>query len=176
MEIKSAKIVVTGPECTGKTTLATEIARRYGATLVPEYAREYLLQLDRPYNIHDLIHIARKQFDLITTAGMRGNTPVVVDTGLLVMKVWASVRFGKLPEEIKALHDAFVPELYVLCSPDIPWEYDTLRENPTDREDLFTRYLDEIRMSELPFCIASGRGEQRVASIEAALNDVFKNH
>jgi len=91
-EIKS--FVIVGPESTGKTTLAKTLAQEYNTFWVPEYARKYLSELDRPYGENDLNAIAKGQLDLEDKFLNRGEHILFFDTNLLVIKVWSIVKFA----------------------------------------------------------------------------------
>ena len=62
-------ITIVGPESSGKTTLARQLAADLGCPWVPEYAREYLDGLGRTYEEDDLQIIARGQLEAILSAG-----------------------------------------------------------------------------------------------------------
>ncbi len=167
------RIVLTGPESTGKTTLARSLAEHFQTLYVPEYAREYLEGLDRPYRLEDLETIARTQRARQEEAARRARHFLFCDTDLLVIKIWAEYRFGTCPPWVERQLRAAPPNLYLLCSPDLPWEPDPLRENPHDRPELFQRYLRELSRMNAPFEIIQGQGAERLAqairSVEARL-------
>lgn len=155
------KIVITGPESSGKTTLAKSLAQHYTADWVPEYSRTYLTQISRPYVYEDLLKIAKGQLDREQTYDKGDNSYLFCDTSMLVMKVWSIVRFQKVdPWIVKQLKS---PDycFYLLCSPDIPWEYDPLRENPEDRPRLFNIYLNTLKTLKLPYAIIEGIEQEK---------------
>lgn len=171
------KIAITGPESTGKTTLAASLASRlpHGAW-VPEYARTYLATLPAPavYTPADLEAIARGQ--LAAEAAAAALLPpaawLVCDTDLLVVLIWAEERFGTAPAWLRtaALHPAAYAHR-LLLRPDLPWQPDPLREHPDPaaRAYLFDRYRQTLRAAGLPFTEIGGTGERRV---EAALRAI----
>lgn len=159
------KIVVTGPESTGKSTLCEQLAKKYNTNWVPEYAREYLLKLGRPYNYDDLLIIARGQLaqeDRITASS---KSPLLfIDTDMYVMKVWCEYVFGKchsfiLDEIVKRKYD-----VYLLCNTDLPWVADELREYPDleSRERLYHMYKDLMINQSAPWFDISGNYEERL--------------
>ena len=139
------KIVVIGPESTGKSTLCEQLARQYKTDWVPEYARQYLLSLGRPYDYDDLLLIAQGQLEQEDRICASSTMPLVfIDTDMYVMKVWCEFVFGKchrfiLDEIVMRKYDA-----YLLCHTDLPWVPDALREYPdlASRELLFQMYMD----------------------------------
>ena len=154
------RIAITGPESSGKTKLAEDLAKYFGITYVPEFAREYLMALDRPYTADDLEKIAVGQIALIENA--KENNLLIVDTEMVVMHTWSKVVFGKVSDLIqKKLYEQNF-DLYLLCDIDIPWEYDPLRENEFDREDLFQVYYKKLRELKYNFIIVQGTPEERL--------------
>ncbi len=159
----SLKIALTGPESSGKTYLANYISQKYGYFLIDEYSRTFLEALVVPYRLDDVIHMAQEQHRrIISTA----ETNIVVDTETLISKIWLEEKYGKkfdwLEEQI--LNERF--DLYLLCSPDIPWEYDPLRENPHDRDRLFDLFKNELEERKLSYQIISGNEEQRQKMVD----------
>lgn len=135
--------VFTGPECSGKTTWSKWYADKIGAKWVPEYAREYLEKTGGKYQKEDLLEIAKGQYYLIEEA-LKINEQVVADTDLLTIKIWSEVKYNSVNQDIIDLWQKQLPQNYILCYPDIPWEYDPLRESPDSREELFKRYKQAI--------------------------------
>ena len=155
------KIGIIGPESTGKSTLASYLAHRYGGVLVPEYAREYMEKraCASAYTYEDVVNIAQQQVQQLQnsihggiTEGYRSNV-VFFDTELIITKVWFLHKFGKCPEFVeKALHD-YPMDVYLLCYPDMEWVPDPVRENPDIREYLFDWYEREIQALDIPYYI-----------------------
>lgn len=159
------RVVVTGPESSGKTTLAEELSSFFRAPYIEEYAREYLDQLEQPYIQNDLDAIALGHERKILALEKE---LVIIDTDFIVMKVWSDYRYGEVSETIEELVNGDVFDLHILCTPDIPWEPDPLRENPDDREILFEKYVSLLQLHEKRYISVSGARESRLAaSIDA---------
>ena len=158
------RIAVVGPESTGKTTLAEALGARLGAAVVPEVARDLLPALGRPYVEADLADVARAQ----RRAEDATPAPLVADTNLLVVRVWAEVRFGRVDPWILAHERLETYTLHLLCAPDLPWEPDPLREDPHRRPALFARYEAALRAAGVPFAVVRGHGASRVEAAFAA--------
>lgn len=167
------RIVVTGPESTGKTELSAALANYYGCTWVPEYAREYIAGLERPYTLKDVLNIAEVQIaeTLKTREGM-----VIYDTWLVITKVWLDLVFTYRDERIEELIAARPVDLFLLCEPDLPWYPDPVRENGGEaRLLLFERYRQEIFQAGYPCRIVSGTGEIRLQSAIKGIEDYLKS-
>ncbi|MCG8702048.1 MAG: ATP-binding protein [Bacteroidales bacterium] len=156
----SLKIIVTGPESTGKSELAVQLAKELNACYIEEYARDFISSLKRPYTFNDVLKVAEHQRQ--DWIGMK-NKRAVFDTHLIITKVWFEWVFKKYPdwidEEIVATNNA----LYLCCNTDLPWVSDSVRENGGEnREKLFRIYCKELEKYDLNYGIVSGVGEARV--------------
>lgn len=158
------KVVITGPECSGKTTLALALARAMRGRCVGEAARGYLDALARPYEEKDLPAIARAQLAgedrAMEQAGADGL--VVCDTDLLTLRIWSEEKYGRCDPWIIRQTEQRPYALWLLCRPDIPWEPDPQRENPHDRDRLFARHEELLRELEKPFVIMEGEHPRRL--------------
>jgi len=155
-------IVITGPESTGKTELAKYLADRYDGFLIPEYAREYIENLSRPYTYADVEKIAEKQIRQQELSLNQGKKIVFFDTWLVITKIWFLEVFGEHPSWVDHKLKSISIDLYLLCAPDIPWIPDRVRENGGERRDyLFSRYIMEIENLDVRYQIISGSGMSR---------------
>ena len=153
------KVLVTGPESTGKSTLARTLAWVLDGYYVAEQARPYLHALQRHYGAHDLPLILQRQLAAERQGLDSGASYVICDTGPEVIDIWSRVKYG-VPcpgaKEVGAVYD-----VTLLCAPDLPWRRDTLREHPEPaaRQELFQLYR-----SRLPYAtIISGSDRIRQA-------------
>ncbi len=157
--------VFTGPESSGKTTLAKLLTEKRGGVYIPEFAREYLADLGREYTQNDLLEIAKGQYKLQQEAKKQSDKVICFDTDLLTIKIWSEVKYGNCDEwildRLYSNQDAF----YILCKPDFPWEYDELRENPNDRNELFELYKNELEALNFPYVISTGTLEERIEAL-----------
>ena len=159
-------VVCTGPESSGKTTLAQALAAHLKVPLVREQARDYL---STPrYVPTDILNIAARQVAAERDARVQASL-ACADTDLQVLYIWWQERFGPAPSALARAYATQSPRLYLLCRPDLPWQADPLRENPNDRDRLFELYRRDLSARELNFAIVEGQGQARV---EQALGSV----
>ncbi len=182
------KIVVIGPESTGKSTLCEQLAQHYDTTWCPEFAREYLLTNGSSYEYDDLLSIARGQLALEdeystmlesqsqTLLENGGHIPLFIDTDMYVMKVWCEFAFGQchpfiLEQIVKRKYD-----LYLLCNVDLPWTSDQLREYPDlqTRQKLYNIYKDIMINQPVPWTDIGGDYETRLNKAIQAVDPLLK--
>lgn len=165
------QIVVTGPESSGKTELTQALAERLGAVWIPEYARQYVENLNRPYDYEDVVCIARHQISQEAEYVSKAKNGILVfDTWLIITKVWFDLVFGKCPEWVSEHIRATKIDLFLVCNTDLPWIEDPVRENGGEkREQLFHLYCREIRAFDFEYEIISGFGPARAENAARAL-------
>jgi NadR type nicotinamide-nucleotide adenylyltransferase len=170
------KVVIIGPESTGKSTLCSQLAEHYKTVWCPEFAREYLLERGMNYTFDDLLKIAHGQLeleDILLTEAK--NNLYFIDTDMYVMKVWCEVAFENchtwILKQIAQRHY----DLYLLCSTDLPWQQDELREYPdlAFRKKLFTTYKDIVVNSNTMWAEISGTDVQRLQMAVGIIDTVF---
>ena len=151
------KIIITGPESSGKTTLSNDLKKYFNTHLVTEYAREYIDKLNSKYNYEDLLKIAKQQ--LKNEDNTQLTTPIICDTDLITIKIWSEYKYTKcdswILKHIKKQQNE--SRFYLLCKPDIKWKYDPQRENQFDRKVVFDIYKKELEaLNHQYFIIYSG--------------------
>ena len=181
------KVVILGPESTGKSTLCAALAQHYNTLWVQEYARAYLLRNGIQYTYNDLLHIAHGQLQLEDAAIQQlnllkpaANTAhkhniLLIDTDMYVMKTWCEYVYGKCHNDI--LHQAALRtyNMYLLCNLDLPWVKDELREypDPNTRNKLYLHYKDIVVHSGVPWAIVSGTGNHRLQCAIQAIDELM---
>jgi len=197
------KIVIIGPESTGKSTLCEMLAQHYQTEWCPEFAREYLLTNGTNYNHDDLLTIAKGQValeeefeqlvvgsrelveqksnpfinDSGVISGLRSPDSglLFLDTDMQVMKVWCEYVFNDCHTWILNRIAERKYDLYLLCKPDLPWVKDELREYPNEkpRQELYHIYRDLLIQQHVPWVEISGGYEQRLAAAVKAVNELI---
>ncbi|MFT5778098.1 MAG: NadR type nicotinamide-nucleotide adenylyltransferase [Crocinitomicaceae bacterium] len=165
------RIALTGPESSGKTTLSEALTSELKGILVPEFARAYLSKINHEYRQEDLNKIAHGHLESFLNLD---NSVQIIDTDFIVLKIWSDEKYGTSSAYIEELVGKNHFDLHILCSPDIPWEEDPLRENPLDRDRLFKRYQEELIASKKTFITVSGPLEERVQKSKEAILTIRK--
>jgi nicotinamide riboside kinase len=167
---KQLKIAFTGPESSGKTTMAELIAKAYSSSFIPEYAREFLKD-KTTYTLADLDVIAKQQVELCKASK---NKLLISDTEMAVMLIWSKEKFKEVSPTIQSYWKAQDFDHLFLCAPDIPWEADKLRENPLDRERLFVLYEELLTKNNCSFSILRGSLNQRIIDCKKQMELLLK--
>lgn len=173
------RIVVTGPECTGKTTLARELAEHLGTLWVPEFARRYAVRQLRALTTDDVEQIARGQIALeqdaleqLTATAAFGPLPVLVqDTDLISTVVYAHHYYGTCPPWVVATARERRADLYLLGDIDITWEPDGIRDLPFARDVMLARFREHLAGMEARTRLVSGLGPARLEAAIAAVRE-----
>jgi len=154
--------------------LAADLAKFYGTSWVPEYAR-YYLDINGPgYREEDILTIAKGQLGWETTAGKNASDYLFCDTEFIVTKIWSDVKYKRCHPWILSQIEQNVYDLYLLCDIDLPWEFDPLREHPEMRKELFELYCREITSRNFPFFIIRGYGSERLNNAIKLIDSFFK--
>lgn len=157
------RVVLTGSESTGKTTLAERLAARYGVACVPEFVRRYATEKGAPLDFNDHGPIARGQIALEDEYRGRGGSLLVQDTDLLSTVVYCQHYFGRCPAWIADAARERRPDLYLLCEIDLPWTPDGVRDRGHAREEMQQLFRDAVRASGVPFVVIAGDADERLA-------------
>lgn len=183
------KIVIVGPESTGKSTLCEQLSAHYNTSWVKEYAREYLLANGTDYTFEDLLDIAKGQIERedqamhaveisIKVSDKEISVPTLpllfIDTDMYVLKVWCEYVFDKCHHWILNTIVERKYDLYLLCNIDLPWVKDELREYPDliNREKLYHHYKDIMVNQSIPWIDISGNYEERLQKAIEAVNAI----
>ena len=172
------KVVLYGPESSGKTTLAASLAKHFGVSWVPEFARDYLQNKwdleKKTCEPSDLIPIAIGQMKLENQAALANDSLLFLDTNLLTTKVYSEVYYGYCEESLKIATQQNTYDLYLLTQIDVPWEADDLRDKPNEREAMFHAFENELIRLNLPYIVISGNIEKRIEIATHVIENCLK--
>lgn len=162
------RIVITGPESTGKSAITAHLAVKLALPLAQEYARIYLEEHGASYDFDLLLEMSRLhqqyQIEQVPVAEPLG----LFDTDLINFKIWCEVVYGKCHPEIRATMESETNHVYLLCAPDLEWEFDPLRDSCDNRNELFDLHRNEIERLNRPYIIIRGTGSTRFDAAEKA--------
>ncbi len=167
------KILITGPESTGKSTMSKALAAHLDTYYVPEYARSYLNYIQRPYTQTDLLQIAKGQVLLEDAYIHIANKYLVVDTDMTVMAIWSQEKYGNINPWISKELVSRTYDLVLLMDADLPWVYDSQRENPNDRKRLLYLYRQSLEARGLAYHLISGNHKYRINNALKIVSQVF---
>lgn len=173
------KVVLYGPESTGKTTLSEKLARHYNTVWVPEYAREYLQDKwnneRKTCESKDLLPIAEGQMRLENDLATKATDLLICDTDLLETKVYSEAYYLGYCDPIlekHALENQY--DLYFLTYIDIPWAADDLRDKPNERERMFLYFKDTLEKYNRNFVILKGNKNTRLKTAVEHIDNLLK--
>lgn len=174
------KIVLFGPESTGKTTLSKLLANHYKTEWVPEFAREYLQDKwdreQRTCEAHDLLPIAIGQIRLENELARKAHQLLICDTDILETMVYSQTYYGDFVDPI--LEDAALVntyDLYLLTSIDIPWEKDDLRDrpDPIQRKEMFEAFENSLVNYNRPYVLLTGDTISRFKKVVKIIDELL---
>ena len=179
-DINLVKIVLFGPESTGKTTLSIQLAKHYNTVWVQEYARPYLQKVwnqeRRTCQQKDILPIAFGQIALENRLAKRADKVLICDTDLLETKVYSSAYYGGFVDPIleKAATEN-IYNLYLLTYIDTPWEADDLRDRPEQRLEMFEAFQKALDQHHRPYLLLKGDKESRLKKAVEAIDAILTN-
>lgn len=172
------KVVLFGPESTGKTTLAEQLANHYQTQWVPEFMRQYLEEKwktkKETITQDDLTPIAKGQLEAENEKAKKANKILFCDTNLLELKVYSEYYYnGFCPEFIKKEATKNKYDIYLLTYIDIPWTPDPLRDRPNNREEMFQLFENELKKHNFPYIIIKGNGVERFKQAKQLIDQLI---
>jgi NadR type nicotinamide-nucleotide adenylyltransferase len=174
--INIVKVVLFGPESSGKTTLSKLLARHYNTVWVPEYARDYLQNKwnneRKTCENSDMIPIAEGQMKLENELAQKADKILICDTDLLETKVYSEEFYdGFVHPDLEKAAIQNTYDLYLLTYIDAPWKKDDLRDRPEQRLEMFKAFENVLRKHHRPYIVLKGTKKDR---LEIAINEIDK--
>ena len=168
------KIAITGPESTGKTSLAIQLAELYDTVYVPEYARQYLNDNGKEYVYEDVLKMAKGQIELERQMLSKASEILFADTEMIAYKIWLEFYGWEVPKWMIDHIKNNEYGLYLLTDIDLPWVADDQRTNPNDRELLFHRFEEELENAGVNYGIISGTGALRIDNAISTIEEFMR--
>ncbi|MGH7671081.1 MAG: AAA family ATPase [Gemmatimonadaceae bacterium] len=165
-----ARVVLTGSESTGKTTLAHRLAGHYGTVASREFVREYAIARGNQLGVDDLAPIARGQMLAEDEAVARASRVAFIDTDLVSTVVYGAHYYGRCPAWIEEAAVARAADLYLLMDIDVPWVADPARDRGDRRPEMHALFRDRLEALRLPYVGISGTWPQRFAAAVRAVD------
>lgn len=172
------KIAIYGPENTGKTTLAKQLASHFNTTWAPEFARDYLQEKWNAKQeicvAEDLLPIAIGQMQLENSALQKANTYLFADTCLMITKVFSEIYYGFCDAKLDKAARKHKYDLFFLTDVDVPWEQDDLRDAPNNRVETFEKFKQALIENNKPFIVLSGNPKMRFQKAITIIEELTK--
>jgi HTH-type transcriptional repressor of NAD biosynthesis genes len=178
--INIVKVVLFGPESTGKTTLSRHLARYYNTVWTPEFARAYLQKKwnneRKTCEKKDLIPIAIGQMKMENKLAKKADKLLICDTDLLETKVYSEEFYGGfVDEKLDKAASENQYDLYLLTYVDTPWEKDDLRDRPEQRLEMFNAFENALKKHKKNYIILKGDKETRLKTATEAIDKIISN-
>lgn len=167
------RIVVTGSECAGKTTLAEQLAARFNTTWVPEFAREYADARSGVLDAADVEPIARGQIAREDSLLAAAKEILILDTDLLSTVVYSHHYYGSCPRWIEEECRRRLPALYLLLHPDVPWIADGIRDRGQKRGEMHSLFRDALDHFAASYIDIKGDWQQRECMAVIAIENLM---
>ena len=176
--INIIKVVLFGPESTGKTTLSKQLARHYNTVWAPEFAREYLQKKwnneRKTCEADDLLPIAVGQMKLENKLAKKADKVLICDTDLLETKVYSEEYYGGFVDtHLNEAANKNTYDLYLLTYIDTPWEEDDLRDRPELRLEMFTAFENALKKHNKNYILLKGNKETRLQNAVNAIDKLI---
>jgi nicotinamide riboside kinase len=142
------RVVLTGSECVGKTTLSGQIAAHFGALAVPEFSRDYAAMHPRALDLDDAVAIAEghllREAEYLATAREAGHALLVYDTDLVSTVAYCHHYHGRCPAFIEQAARMRLADQYLLPDIDVPWVADGIRDRGDRREEVQALFAETL--------------------------------
>lgn len=176
LKTTSKIIVITGAESTGKSMLTKWLASHFQVPYIPEFAREYVENLNRDYNYSDVEFIAKKQISHLHEFQKAGFPFIFADTWLIITKIWFEVVFKQVPSWIDETIKETAIDLFLVCDTNLPWISDPVRENGGEQRELLQKqYINTIEEYGFNYKVVGGENEERFKNALEAVRQLGEN-
>lgn len=172
------RVVLIGPESTGKTVLAEMLAKHFKTVWTPEFSRHYAelkIANNKTLTYEDVLPIAVGQMVLENAMILRANQLLICDTNLLETKVYSEFYYGKCPEIVQKFATEHHYDLHFLTYIDLPWEADSIRDKPFERKEMFEAFEQALLTNNIPYVLLKGSMEERFNQAQKQIHLLIGN-
>lgn len=173
------RVVITGSECVGKTTLVAALASHYGVPGTTEFVRAYVKGRPGPIEVADHSAIAAGQVSLedraLRLAIREGHRLLLLDTDLLSTVAYAHVYTGGCDPSIEQVARERVADAYLLLDIDVPWVPDDVRDQPDRRAEVHATFVRTLTRFQAPFQLVGGAWDQRFLQATQAIDRLLSS-
>lgn len=173
MEKEFIYIAITGPESSGKTSLAEALSKIYACTLVSEFARSYLKNAN--YNRRDVLYMAKMQLELEKEAKKKASKLIICDTDFINFKIWLNYYHYNVPRFILEHIESKPYALSLLLYPNTEWLEDGLRDKPNERLDLYNKFEKELIFYNYNYAVIDQLGQDRTKQATRTIDALLKS-
>jgi|TARA_B110000438_G_scaffold185709_1_gene177372 NadR type nicotinamide-nucleotide adenylyltransferase len=173
------KVVLFGPESSGKTTLSRELSKYYNTLWVEEFARKYLQKKwdneKKICELSDIIPIAEGQIKLENEFSIKSSNLLFCDTDILETKIYSETYFNGFCDPVLekyAIENKY--NLYILTDIDTPWIKDDLRDRPNNRKEMFLAFKESLIKYNRPYIQVSGDLKTRMKIAITEIDKLLK--
>lgn len=167
------RVAVVGPECTGKTTLCTDLANHFRTQWVAEYMREYLQkkwdEQKKTCQWEDLLPIAKGQISAENQLVSKAKDFIFCDTNFFEIMVYSYIYYGKCPDLIEKFAQKHKYDFVFLTDVEVPWEADDLRDKPNQRQEIFDIFKDFLDRYKVSYTHLKGTRHERLQKVISIL-------
>ena len=168
------RVCIFGPESTGKTTLARQLARHFDTVWVHEYGRVFLDTVDRDCTLDDIRLFARAQPATEDALAHQANRVLFCDTDPLTTVIWSRGLLGSCPDEVVGVAAQRRYDLTLLLDDDVPFVPDSQRYLPDRRQVDLATFREALDAHARPYCLISGDWDQRFRRAVLAVEDLVR--
>ncbi len=168
------RIVITGPESVGKSTLTKDLAQHFETHFVPEYAREYLDKMGRYVIESDILNIGKGHLEREAESSKNAYKFLFLDTDHITTKIYSEFYFKNCPQWVTLRAQNLAYDHSLMLDIDVPWVADPQRDLGEYREQIKGIFLKEMNAARRKLSTISGTFEERFKNAVSLVEQIGK--